>query len=191
MGESQVVNQQEEVKMIEILRQRRSVRKYQDKKIEPGKIEILKEMILRSPSSRNFKPWQFIFVEDKNMLKKLSEAKPQGSGFLKDAVLGIVICGDENISDVWVEDCSIASILVQLASQSLGLGSCWIQIRKRNYNKEQTAEEYIQELFGLPENIKVESIISLGYPAEKKEGIPKEDLDWEKIKIWNKSTASI
>jgi len=169
--------------MIEILRQRRSIRKYQDKKIEPGKIDILKEMILRSPSSRNLKPWQFIFVEDKIMLEKLSKAKFHGISFLKDAALGIVVCGDEDESDVWIEDCSIASILIQLVGQSLGLGNCWIQIRKRKYNNVQPSEDYIRKLLTLPENIKVLSIISLGYPDEKKESIPKEDLDWEKVQM--------
>ena len=170
--------------MIEVLRQRRSIRKYKKTAIEQGKIEILKEMILRSPSSRNLNPWQFIFVENKEMLERLSAAKPHGADFLKDAALGIVICGDEEVSDVWVEDCSIASILTQLAAQQLGLGSCWIQIRNRNHSDEMSAGEYVRRQLNIAQNLKVESIISLGYPAEKKSRIPKETLDWDKIKIF-------
>jgi nitroreductase len=84
---------------------------------------------------------------------------------------------------VWVEDCSIASIVVQLAAQSLGLGSCWIQIRKRAHSKDTSAEEYIQELLGIPQHMKVESIISLGYPAEVKKPVPLEKLEFEKIRF--------
>jgi len=54
--------------MIELLRKRRSIRVYEDRKIEPEKIEILKEALLRSPSSRNINPWEFIFVDDKELL---------------------------------------------------------------------------------------------------------------------------
>ena len=122
--------------MINLLRKRRSIRVYEDRKIELEKIEILKEAILRSPSSRNINPWEFIFVDDKELLIKLSKAKEHGSEFLESAALGIVVCGNEKKSDVWIEDCSIASILVQMVAQSLGLGSCWIQIRNRMHNKE-------------------------------------------------------
>lgn len=169
--------------MIDLLRTRRSVRKYEPARIENDKIEILQEALLRSPTSRNFRPWEFIFVDDRDLLLRLSQAKPHGAGFLKEAALGIVICGDEKRSDVWVEDCSIASILVQMTAQSLGLGSCWIQIRKRTHEQGMTSEAYIQQLLGLPENLKVESIISIGYPAEKKEPIPKEKLETHKIRI--------
>ena len=169
--------------MIELLRNRRSIRMYTDKSIETEKIELLKEAVLRSPSSRNFDPWEFIFVSDRELLKQLALCKPHGSKFLEHAALGIVIGADGQKSDVWVEDCSIASILVQMTAQSLGLGSCWIQIRKRAYDETMTSEEYIKDLLNLPELMKVESIISIGYPAEKKEPVPKKELKYEKIRL--------
>jgi len=51
------------------------------------------------------------------------------------------------------------------------------------HNNGITSEEYVQKLLGIPENMKVESIISVGYPAEKKSGIPKEKLLFKKIRI--------
>jgi len=136
--------------MIELLRARRSVRNYLDKSIETEKIEILKEAVLRSPSSRNFDPWEFIFVDDRELLEKLALSKRHGSQFLAHAALGIVICGDGGKSDVWIEDCSIASILVQMVAQSMGLGSCWIQIRKRMVDDQTTSEDYIRKLLNVP-----------------------------------------
>jgi nitroreductase len=168
--------------MLDLLRKRRSVRKYNDKPIEPELIELLKEAAVRSPTSRNFRPWRFIFVTDRTKLEALSRAKPSGSSFLKGAGLGVVVCANENESDVWIEDCSIASILLQLTGQSLGLGSCWIQIRKRIHDDDtQTAEEYVKDLLELPANFKVESIIAFGYPDEEKPPIPKEQLEYNKI----------
>ena len=168
--------------MIELLRKRRSIRKYTDKVIEPEKIEILKEALIRSPSSRGIDPWEFIFVDDKELLKQLALCKPHGASFLNGAALGIVICAEEQKSDVWVEDCSIASILVQMVAQSIGLGSCWIQIRKRKFDDQMTSEYYIRKLLNIPDGLNVESVIALGHPAEKKEPVPQENLKYEKVR---------
>jgi nitroreductase len=169
--------------MIELLRARRSIRKYTDGPIEPEKIEILKEAVLRSPSSRNFDPWEFIFVEDRKLLKKLALSKKHGSSFLEHAALGIVVCADGEKSDVWIEDCSIASILALMVAQSLGLGSCWIQIRKRMHSDQITSEDYIRNLLGIPDHVKVESIIAIGYPAETREPLPRGQLKDDKIRF--------
>ncbi|MEI6205443.1 MAG: nitroreductase family protein [Desulfuromonadales bacterium] len=167
--------------MIELLRKRRSIRKYKATPVDQKSIDILIEALLRSPSSRNNKPWLFVVVDDRELLGKLSKAKESGSAFLKDAPLGIVVCADTAKSDVWVEDCAIAAILVQATAESLGLGSCWIQIRKRPHNSNKTAEEYIREFLNLPEQINVASIISIGYPDEVKAPITNSELDFHKI----------
>ena len=171
--------------MIELLRKRRSIRKYKTNPIGQRSLDILIEALLRSPSSRNNKPWQFLVVDDRDLLGKLSKAKESGSDFLKDAPLGVVVCADSTKSDVWVEDCAIAAVLLQATAESLGLGSCWIQIRKRAHNSRTSAEEYIRELLDLPEEIKVASIISIGHPNESKSPIPASELDYHKTKHYH------
>ncbi len=168
--------------MIDLLRTRRSVRKYEKRPVDAASLDVLKEALLRCPSSRGFNPWTFIFVDDRDLLSRLAQAKEHGSSFIKEAALAIVVCGDETKSDVWVEDCSIASIVAQLTAHSLGLGSCWSQIRSRTHSKEKTAEEYIQELLNVPKNMKVEAVIAIGYPAETREPVPPGRLDYGKIK---------
>jgi nitroreductase len=167
--------------MIDILRTRRSIRKYEKKAIDRQSMEILKEAVLRSPSSRGINPWTFVFVDDPELLKQLSKAREHGSDFLKGAALGIVVCGDETQSDVWIEDCTIAAIVLHFTAHSLGLGSCWSQMRNRMHSKEKTAEAYVQEVLGIPKNLKVESIIGIGFPAETKTPIPTDKLDYKKI----------
>jgi nitroreductase len=167
---------------LDLLRTRRSIRAYQDKPLDPATVDLLVEALLRAPSSRSIKPWEFIIVNDRSLLKQLSRAKEHGSAFLRSAALGIVMCADSRKSDVWVEDCSIASILVQMAALSLGLGSCWIQIRNREHREGKTSGHYVQELLGLPEHLKVESIISIGHPAEAKKPVPDGELDYHKVK---------
>ena len=166
---------------LSLVRKRRSIRSYLEKPIEDEKIEMLIEIALRSPSSRGNKPWEFIVVTDRNMIERLSLAKEHGSQFLKNASLGIVVCADENKSDVWIEDASIASLIIHLSAESMGLGSCWIQIRERMHNKTQTAQEYVAEVLNIPRDLKIESIIAVGYPAEKKLPHTKDSLPFEKI----------
>ena len=168
---------------IDLIANRRSIRKFTADKVEPEQIELLKEAALRAPSSRGVNPWEFVFVTDRNLLQKLAGAKPHGSTFLKDAQLGIVICADPEKSDVWVEDASIATIYIQLAATSLGLGSCWIQIRNRMHDEAQSAEAHIAELLNIPSNLKIGSMIAIGYPAESKSPHPKENLQNEKVHL--------
>jgi len=172
---------QVKIAMLDILRLRRSIRKYRDKKIEREIVDQLKEAALRSPTSRNINSWRFLFVDDNVILEKLSSAKESGSSFLSNAPLGVVVCGEENESDVWIEDCSIASIILQLTGQSLGLGSCWIQIRGRLHGTGKSSEEHVKEVLSLPESLRVESIVAFGYPDEAKNPIPIDQLEYDKI----------
>ena len=166
---------------MDLITNRRSIRRFTADKIETEKMGLLQEAALRAPSSRGVNPWEFIFITDRNLLAKLSAAKPHGSTFLKDAPLGIVVCADPEKSDVWVEDASIATIFIELAATSLELGSCWIQIRERMHDETQTAEAYIAHLLKIPSHLKVESMIAIGYPAESKSPHPAESLQNEKI----------
>jgi nitroreductase len=166
---------------LSLAKKRRSIRRYLDKPVEPEKIDRLIEAALRAPSSRGFNPWEFVVVTDPALLEKLSKAKPHGASFLKDASLGIVVCADPEKCDVWIEDASIASIYIHLAAESLELGSCWIQIRKRMHDQTKSAEGYIRELLNIPDNLNIESMIAVGYPAEKKSPHSKEDLQYKKV----------
>lgn len=168
--------------MIELLRKRRSIRKFTADKITPETRQVLVEAALRSPSSRGGNPWEFILVDDPGLLGQLAQAKQHGSQFLKGAPLAIVVCADSTKSDVWVEDCSIAAIIIQLTAQSLGLGSCWAQIRNRQHDTDITAESYIRKLLDLPEQLKVECVVGIGYPDEKKLPVPADKLQHDKVK---------
>ena len=167
--------------MIELLRTRRSIRKYTEQKIETEKLDILKEAVLRSPTSKGINPWRFIFIDDKETIQKLKVLKPTGTGPLETAPLAVVFCADETVNDAWVEDCSIAAIILQLTAHSLGLGSCWIHAHNRMYNETVTSEKYIQDMLGIPAHFKVLCAVSVGYPAKPAKSRSFEELQFEKI----------
>ena len=167
--------------MIELLRERRSVRRFTADPVSAEHRAILEEAALRSPSSRGLNPWQFVWVDDPELIGGLAAAKQHGAAFLRGAPLAVVVCADESRSDTWVEDASIVSILLQLAAQSLGLGSCWVQIRLRQRADGVSAEDYVRDQLGIPGGLRVESIIAIGHPAEDPPGHGIDSLDRTKL----------
>jgi nitroreductase len=167
--------------LLDLLRSRRSIRSFDNKKVESDKLELLLEAVLRSPSSRSLNPWEFIVVSDEETIADLARAKPHGSAFLKNAPLAILICADPAKSDVWVEDASIAALILHLCAADLGLGSCWIQIRQRHYNDTTSSEAYVREVLAIDNDLSVEAIVAIGYPAEQKTGHDTSTLLWERI----------
>jgi len=167
--------------MIELLRQRRSIRKFKSRSVEPEKVELLCEALLRAPTSRNFQPCQFVLVDQPQLLQQLASAKAHGTSFFSTAPLAIVIAADPHVSDVWVEDSSIAAIIAQLAAEELGLKSCWAQLRLRPHEGEANASEYVRKVVGLPDELEVPMVIAVGYPDEEKAAHPNESLKREKL----------
>lgn len=165
----------------EILKSRRSIRKFQNREVEKEKIDIILKSALLSPSSRAIRPWEFIAVTDSELLHQLSLCREPGPKFLTDAPLAIVVIADKDSSDVWIEDTSIASTIIQLTVQDLGLGSCWIQVRERFHTEQERAEEYIQKVLEIPEQYSVECIIAIGYPAEEKKPYEENNLLHQKL----------
>ena len=167
--------------LLPLLQERRSIRKFLSTPVEQEKLDILLESLLRAYSSRGNNPWEFIVVTQPEILEKLSRAKEHGSVFIAGAPLAIVICADTQKSDVWIEDCAIASTILQLSAASIGLGSCWAQIRLRSHGQGQSAEEFIRELFQMDERFCVDAVIGIGYPDENKPGHSVDTLQYEKI----------
>jgi len=167
--------------MIDLLRTRRSVRKFTEQSIEPEKLEILKEAILRAPSSKNSNAGEYIFVDDPELIQKLALCKPHGAALLQTAKLAVVVLCNACKTSAWVEDASIASFVAHLAAHSLGLGSCWIQIRGREYSEDKMSEEYISELLNIPEGLRVLSIVAVGYAQRPHEGRSISEFDFGKI----------
>ncbi|MDA3929746.1 MAG: nitroreductase family protein [Prolixibacteraceae bacterium] len=164
-----------------LIKSRRSTRNFIDRPVEVEKIEALTKALLYSPTGKRKNHWDFLFIEDKVMLLTLSECKPHGANLIEGAALAIVVVGDSVQSDTWIEDCSIASIILQLQAEELALGSCWVQIHKRPHNNEKTAEDFVKEQLNIPRSKNVLSLIAIGYPAKKRAPIDESELLYHKI----------
>ncbi len=169
------------MEFIQLLQNRRSKRKFTTQKVEPDKVEALMKAALMSPTGKRKNHWDFIFVETPETLVKLSECKPHGAKLIAGAPLAVVVIGDPQQSDTWVEDCSIASVILQLQAEALVLGSCWVQVHNREHDEATMADTYIKTLLGIPDSRAVLSVIAMGYPDETKKPFDLSELMQEKI----------
>lgn len=165
----------------ELLKSRRSIRKYLPKAIEPEKIDIITKAGLMSPASKRSNPWEFIVVQKPETLQELSKSRPMGCQFLAESPLAIVVIADTTKSDVWFEDASIAATIMQLQAQELGLGTCWIQIYLRQKDEITSSEEFVRSLLGIPNHYAVLNIIAIGYSNEERKPFDENKLTLEKI----------
>lgn len=166
-----------------LLIRRRSIRKYSEELLSPDEIRKIIEAGLLSPTSKNGHSWEFIAVEEKETLVELAVCKPRSAAFISDAVLAIVVMGNPLISDAWVEDASVAAINMQLQAEELGIGSCWVQVRNRNYSDNITAGEYINELLEIPMPLEVLCVITFGKKEKERTPADLNNLLWEKVHI--------
>lgn len=172
--------------LLEVMRNRRSVRSYTGEAVPQEKVDQILKAGLLSASGKNLKPWEFIVVRDKEVLAKLSKSRAAGAAMIEHADCAIVVVGDTEKTDVWTEDCSIVMTNMHLMADSLGVGSCWIQGRLREASDKRTTESFLRELLGYPEHYRLEAVLSLGMPENHPEPhsldeLPREKVHWEKF----------
>lgn len=169
--------------LLELLRLRRSTRVFKDTHISPELVEMLMRAALMAPTSKRSNSWEFVLVDEPETLKALAVCKKHGSQFLDKAPLAVVVLGYTTRSDVWVEDASIAAILLQLEAEDLGLGSCWIQVRERQAPDGTPSEAYVRDVLGIPSHLGVLAIIAVGVKGEEKAPFDESKLKWEKVHL--------
>lgn len=153
-----------EMKILEVIQKRRSIRKYKGDPIPEGTLLRVLEAARLSPSGKNLQPWKFIIVKDKELKDRLARASA-GQFFIAEAPIILVACGfpDECYSHMgrymksWPVDVTIALEHLILQAHEDGLGTCWIGSFE---------EEEVKSVLSIPENVKVLALTPLGYPDE-------------------------
>ena len=159
---------------------RRSIRVFKNEKPEKELIQKIIKAGLLAPSSKNKKPVEFIVIENRDTMLKLMDCKTKGSIGLDTAPYAIVVIGDSEKSDVWIEDTSIAASYMQLEAEDLGMGTVWIQIRKR-FGDLDSSETEVKNVLSIPENYGILCIIAIGYKNEIKNSYKENDIDDSKV----------
>lgn len=147
------------------IKDRRSVREFKPDGIEPGKVAALKESLIWAPSAGNLQSRCFYFVTNDDMKRRLVHAA-FGQDFIRDAPLVVVGCADTRISASYgprgvnlycIQDLACSMENMMLAATGMGLGTVWVGAFR---------EAEAAEILDLPENLKPQAIVPVGYPNE-------------------------
>ena len=148
------------MELLELMRKRRSIRRYTGMHIADETLEKILQAGLLAPSSRAIYPVEFVVVKDKGALIALSACKVGSAAMLSGADAAVVVIGNTEKSDAWIEDCSLSMMLMQLEAVEQGVGSCWVQCRGRKTGEGPGTEEYVRGLLGIPDRFGVLAILT-------------------------------
>ena len=163
-----------EIVMQNIL-QRKSVRNYQkDRPVETEKLENLLRAGMAAPSGKDKRPWEFIVVDERDLLDSLAAHLPYAK-MLVSAPMAIVVCADETKSDYWYLDCSAAAENILLAAEAQGLGAVWTA----TYPYKERME-VVSRFLQTPSQVKSLCVIPVGYSMG--EQTPKDKWDESRIR---------
>ena len=142
------------------IRTKRAVRKFSDQRLSEDVIRVILNAGRRAQSSKNNQGWQFIAIQDKAILKSLSECG-EWAGHLAGAVLAIaILTPDPKEKFQTMFDAGQAAAFMQLAAWELGVGSCPASI----YDPQRA-----RAILGFPSEWHLRIALSFGYPLEEKE----------------------
>lgn len=154
----------------ELIAARHSVRKFADRPVDRALIDEIIEDAMTAPSSKNSRSTGYMVIDDKSTLEAISEMRSSGSSFVAGAPAAIVVLGDADKTDLWVDNASISTTYLMLSAVDRGLGSCWVHVNGRPRSKTDaslgTAEDYLRNLLGIKDNMRVLCVLALGYEAE-------------------------
>lgn len=167
----------------ELLLQRHSIRKYTDEALDPEQVKLILEAALLAPTSKNGRPWNFVVVDDRETLKKMSACKPVYATSIADAAMAVVVTVDPEKSEAYLEDAAIAAIFMALQAEDLGLGACWVQVRGREDAEGEPSENVIRDILGIPNSQLVECVMTFGHKAEQRRPVDPAKLKWEKVHV--------
>lgn len=154
--------------LLETMLGRRSVRAYTDEPVTEDDLEKILDAGMLAPSGKGIRPWHFIVVTDPAHIKALIGCRKGGPKMLETATAAICVLGDTTKSDTCIEDSSVVLDQMHLMAGTLGLGSCWLQVRLRPSEEEGTStEEFLRQRLGFPEEMELEAMLVLGHPAQK------------------------
>ena len=148
--------------LLELMINRRSVRKYSAEPVTDEQIKRILTAALLSPSGHSKYPCEFIVVKNRETLEKMSHCRVGVAKMLNNAGCAIVVIADKDKSDTVIEDSAISMMNMHLMASSLDLGSCWIQLRIREAEDSRQSEDFIKELLNIPNNYLCQAILSIG-----------------------------
>ncbi|MGL5346284.1 MAG: nitroreductase family protein [Peptostreptococcaceae bacterium] len=150
--------------MLDVIKKRCSIRIYTEQKIEESKITELLKAAMQAPSSKNSQPWEFIVVDDKDILKKLSKSQHRAK-HIEHAPICVAVLGNRQRflkPGKWMQDLGACTQNILLEATNQGLASCWVG----TFPKTKVVNK-VREALNLPDELVPYALIPIGYSEEK------------------------
>lgn len=145
----------------EAITSRRNVRSYADRPVPGEQLEQILEAGRRAPSSRNWQPWDFVLVTDRDQLARLAKVW-RGAGHVARSAATIAMVGSASLTDhergLLNYDLGQATMAMMLAAVEFGIGSGHSAVRD---------QELARDALGLPDDRFCAFLLALGYPADR------------------------
>lgn len=152
----------------EALKNRRSVRKFKDKKVEKKKIIEMIDSARLAPSGKNIQPVEYIVIQNEKKRKEITKIA-SGGDFIAEAPLCIAVISKKCEHDI--EDGSAATENILISAKAQGLDSCWVAGYKKDYSSG------IENYFSLPEDYRLISLLAIGYSDVNPEPPAKKSIE--------------
>lgn len=166
---------------MDIINKRRSIRSYRDKQVEKEKIEQLLRAAMQAPSAYNQQAWEFMVIENKETLQRLSGMSPYATPLEKAPLAIIVLANQDNmkVPECWQQDLGAATENLLLEAVGLGLGGVWLAVAPFD-----SRISHIKDMFSLPDNIIPYAVIAVGYPVDEMQFIDRYDKTKVHFETW-------
>jgi nitroreductase len=148
--------------MLDLIKQRRSIRRYTDEPVAGADIKTLLEAAMAAPSADNSQPWEFVVVQQDGLRQELAQTHPW-SRMCAGAPVVFVVCAHERRSSHWVEDASAATENLLLAAAGLDLGAVWVGVYPNS-----RYEKHVRQVLDIPSGLRVLCLVPVGHPAESR-----------------------
>lgn len=147
--------------LLDIIKNRRSIRKYTDRKVTEDQIREILEAAFWAPTAINKQEWRFVVVEDREILEKMAEINPAAK-MTAGCAFSVIVCYEEGINDTFAQvDCGAAIENMLLQACSMGIGSVWCALMPGSEK-----ESLYRAAVGFPENYRTVASVQFGYPDE-------------------------
>ena len=167
--------------MDNVIFKRRSIRRFENKPVEPEKIERILKAGMQAPSAHNLQPWEFLVVTDTEKREAVSKMSPW-AGMVAKAPVTIIVVGHQENKDMLKylpQDLGACTenILLQIAEE--GLGGCWM-----GFYPDEDRVESVRKYFSMPDDRIPFSVIALGYSSDENRFVDRSDMSRVHYNKW-------
>lgn len=151
----------------DLIKDRRSIRQYNDDTVDRELIKELLKYSLMGPSYKSARPIEFLVVDDKETIAKLSNVGSFSTKYVADVPMVVLILANTETTNTWVEESAISAAYFQLLAKEEGLDTCWVTLKDGETPDGEKIQDYLNSFLNIPKHLNAVCMIPVGYGNER------------------------